>query len=132
MSFAPAHHSGASKEARSSDTHHKHLPSLVLPLFCNDFALPANVHMPLTGQKSDITMEEIADDDSNKAVPVVSNWVHMQETYAYAKTLLDCATANPDGRPRALLVGGGIANFTDVAATFKGIIKVRARLHQML
>ncbi|KAK9838424.1 hypothetical protein WJX84_002886 [Apatococcus fuscideae] len=45
------------------------------------------------------------------------------ETYAYAKTLLECATANPDGRPRALLVGGGIANFTDVAATFKGIIK---------
>ena len=34
------------------------------------------------------------------------------------------ATANPDGQPRALLVGGGIANFTDVAATFKGIIKV--------
>eukprot|EP00798_Chlamydomonas_sp_ICE-L_P031217 gene31217-6366_t len=27
-----------------------------------------------------------------------------------------------DGRPRALLIGGGIANFTDVAATFKGII----------
>lgn len=46
------------------------------------------------------------------------------ETYAYAKTLLDCATANPDGRKRALLVGGGIANFTDVAATFKGIISV--------
>lgn len=48
----------------------------------------------------------------------------MQETYAYAKTLLDVATANPDGRTRALLVGGGIANFTDVAATFKGIIQV--------
>lgn len=58
----------------------------------------------------------------------------MQETYAYAKTLLDCATANPDGRARALLVGGGIANFTDVAATFKGIIKVSltTRLHQLL
>lgn len=48
----------------------------------------------------------------------------LQETYAYAKTLLDVATASADGRPRALLVGGGIANFTDVAATFKGIIKV--------
>jgi lauroyl/myristoyl acyltransferase len=47
-----------------------------------------------------------------------------QETYAYAKTLLDVATTNADGRPRALLVGGGIANFTDVAATFKGIIQV--------
>ena len=43
-----------------------------------------------------------------------------QETYAYAKTLLDVATASADGRPRALLVGGGIANFTDVAATFQG------------
>ena len=46
------------------------------------------------------------------------------ETYAYAKTLIDCATANADGSGRALVVGGGIANFTDVAATFKGIIKV--------
>jgi hypothetical protein len=49
----------------------------------------------------------------------------LQETYAYAKTLLDCATASGDGRPRALVVGGGIANFTDVAATFKGIIQAR-------
>ena len=47
-----------------------------------------------------------------------------QETYLYGRTLLDCATANPDGRGRALIVGGGIANFTDVAATFKGIIQV--------
>ncbi|CAK0761088.1 ATP-citrate synthase alpha chain protein 2 [Coccomyxa viridis] len=46
-----------------------------------------------------------------------------QETYAYAKTLLDVATSNADGRTKALLVGGGIANFTDVAATFKGIIQ---------
>lgn len=46
-----------------------------------------------------------------------------QETYQYAKTLLSCATSNVDGRKRALLVGGGIANFTDVAATFKGIVR---------
>lgn len=45
-----------------------------------------------------------------------------QETYQYARTVLSCATANFDGRPRALLIGGGIANFTDVAATFTGII----------
>lgn len=36
---------------------------------------------------------------------------------------LQCATANPDGRQRALVIGGGIANFTDVAATFNGIIR---------
>lgn len=34
-----------------------------------------------------------------------------------------CATANPDGQKRALVIGGGIANFTDVAATFSGIIR---------
>ncbi|KAF8066386.1 ACLA-2 [Scenedesmus sp. PABB004] len=44
------------------------------------------------------------------------------ETYAYARTVLECVAAAPDGRGRALLIGGGIANFTDVAATFKGII----------
>ncbi len=32
-----------------------------------------------------------------------------------------------DGRGRALIVGGGIANFTNVAATFKGIIQVGLR-----
>jgi ATP citrate (pro-S)-lyase len=36
---------------------------------------------------------------------------------------VQCATADPDGRKRALLIGGGIANFTDVAATFNGIIQ---------
>jgi ATP citrate (pro-S)-lyase len=45
------------------------------------------------------------------------------ETYLYARTVLEAATAGADGRPRALLIGGGIANFTDVAATFKGIIQ---------
>ncbi|CAI5458737.1 unnamed protein product [Closterium sp. Yama58-4] len=46
-----------------------------------------------------------------------------EETLQYARILIDCATANPDGRPRALLIGGGIANFTDVAKTFSGIIR---------
>ncbi|GIL78202.1 hypothetical protein Vretimale_7587 [Volvox reticuliferus] len=45
------------------------------------------------------------------------------ETYQYARTVLDCATSHADGRGRALLIGGGIANFTDVAATFTGIIQ---------
>eukprot|EP00850_Spirogloea_muscicola_P002313 SM000009S23442 [mRNA] locus=s9:55:3600:+ [translate_table: standard] len=46
-----------------------------------------------------------------------------EETLHYARTLIDCATSNPDGRGRALLIGGGIANFTDVAATFGGIMR---------
>ncbi len=44
-------------------------------------------------------------------------------TYLYAKTVLDLMTRtqHPDGK--ILLIGGGIANFTDVANTFKGIIR---------
>ena len=44
-------------------------------------------------------------------------------TYEYAKTILDLMTRDKDskGRPKYLLIGGGIANFTDVAKTFTGI-----------
>lgn len=47
-----------------------------------------------------------------------------QLTYEYAKILMDLMSRKPDlqGRPKALIVGGGIANFTDVAKTFTGII----------
>ena len=44
-------------------------------------------------------------------------------TYLYAKTILDLMTRNPNPKGKYLLIGGGIANFTDVASTFKGIIK---------
>jgi len=46
-----------------------------------------------------------------------------QETFDYAKTLFGLMTRyrHPDGK--ILIVGGGIANFTDVASTFGGLIK---------
>eukprot|EP00416_Gambierdiscus_australes_P032817 CAMPEP_0171089866 /NCGR_PEP_ID=MMETSP0766_2-20121228/27375_1 /TAXON_ID=439317 /ORGANISM="Gambierdiscus australes, Strain CAWD 149" /LENGTH=819 /DNA_ID=CAMNT_0011547785 /DNA_START=1 /DNA_END=2460 /DNA_ORIENTATION=- len=46
-----------------------------------------------------------------------------EETFAYAKTLLSLMmkTKHPDGK--FLIIGGGIANFTDVAATFTGLIQ---------
>ncbi|XP_037956466.1 ATP-citrate synthase isoform X4 [Teleopsis dalmanni] len=46
-----------------------------------------------------------------------------QQTYEYAKTILTLMTTSPkhpDGK--VLITGGGIANFTNVAATFRGII----------
>lgn len=44
-------------------------------------------------------------------------------TYQYACVILDLMTRKPHPKGKALLIGGGIANFTDVAATFKGIIR---------
>jgi len=48
-----------------------------------------------------------------------------QETYQYTCTLLDLMTRGPDpqAREKILLIGGAIANFTDVAKTFTGIIR---------
>jgi len=44
-------------------------------------------------------------------------------TYLYAKTILDLMTRKKNPKGKFLLIGGGIANFTDIASTFKGIIK---------
>ncbi|CAK7239036.1 MAG: beta subunit of ATP citrate lyase [Sporothrix thermara] len=46
------------------------------------------------------------------------------QTYHYARTVLDLmlrAPTSPKGK--VLFIGGGIANFTNVASTFKGVIK---------
>ena len=44
-------------------------------------------------------------------------------TYLYAKTIIDLMTRKPNSKGKYLLIGGGIANFTDIASTFKGIIR---------
>jgi len=46
------------------------------------------------------------------------------QTYHYTRTVLDLmlrAPVSPEGK--VLFIGGGIANFTNVASTFKGVIK---------
>ena len=47
------------------------------------------------------------------------------ETRFYAETVLDLMTRykDPKGRNKILIIGGAIANFTDVAKTFTGIIQ---------
>jgi ATP-citrate lyase beta-subunit len=57
-----------------------------------------------------------------------------QETRVYAETLLDLMTRNPDpqGREKLLIIGGAIANFTDVARTFTGIIQAFQQYHEKM
>ncbi|ORZ33914.1 citrate synthase-like protein [Catenaria anguillulae PL171] len=55
------------------------------------------------------------------------------QTYEYAKTILDLMTRGlprPDGK--VLIVGGGIANFTNVASTFKGITRALKEFTKLL
>ncbi|MBW2560927.1 MAG: ATPase, partial [Deltaproteobacteria bacterium] len=53
-------------------------------------------------------------------------------TYLYAKTILDLMTRKKNPRGKCFLIGGGIANFTDVATTFRGIIRALREYHERL
>ncbi|MCF2140646.1 MAG: ATPase [Candidatus Lokiarchaeota archaeon] len=48
----------------------------------------------------------------------------LEHTEIYAETVIDLMTRNPDpeGKPKYLFIAGGIANFTNVKATFAGIV----------
>jgi ATP-citrate lyase beta-subunit len=45
-----------------------------------------------------------------------------EETYYYTRTILDLMTRHKSTEGKVLLIGGAIANFTDVAKTFKGVV----------
>lgn len=53
-------------------------------------------------------------------------------TYEYASTILDLMTRKKDPKGKILIIGGGIANFTNVAETFKGIIRALTRFREKL
>ncbi|MDO8655782.1 MAG: ATP citrate lyase citrate-binding domain-containing protein, partial [Nanoarchaeota archaeon] len=55
-----------------------------------------------------------------------------QESYQYAKTILDLMTRECHPRGKILIIGGAIANFTDVEKTFIGIIKALREYQEKL
>jgi ATP citrate (pro-S)-lyase len=55
-----------------------------------------------------------------------------QQTYEYAKTILNLMTQTKHPEGKVLITGGGIANFTNVAATFSGIITALREYQQKL
>lgn len=73
-------------------------------------------------------MEELANYGEYSGAP------SEQQTYDYAKTILSLMTREKHADGKVLIIGGGIANFTNVAATFKGIVRAikdfRARLKE--
>lgn len=54
------------------------------------------------------------------------------DTYAYTKIILSDLLEVKDGQPKALVIAGGVANFTDVAKTFSGLIKAMAEKQSAL
>ncbi|KAL2759846.1 hypothetical protein ACRALDRAFT_1060174 [Sodiomyces alcalophilus JCM 7366] len=62
--------------------------------------------------------EELANYGEYSGAPTES------QTYHYARTVLDLMLRAPmSDKGKVLFIGGGIANFTNVASTFKGVIR---------
>lgn len=55
-----------------------------------------------------------------------------EETYQYTKTILQLMTKEPHPQGKVLIIGGAIANFTDVEKTFTGIIRALRECQQPL
>lgn len=57
-----------------------------------------------------------------------------EHTKIYAETVIDLMTRHPDpqGRPKILFIAGGIANFTNVKATFLGIVDAFKEMHEKM
>lgn len=55
-----------------------------------------------------------------------------EESYNYARTILDLMTREIDPQGKILLIGGAIANFTDVEKTFLGIVRALREYGQKL
>ncbi|XP_074040588.1 ATP-citrate synthase-like isoform X2 [Leptinotarsa decemlineata] len=55
-----------------------------------------------------------------------------QQTYEYAKTILSLMTQEKHPQGKVLITGGGIANFTNVSATFRGIITALVQFRERL
>lgn len=56
------------------------------------------------------------------------------ETFVYTKGVLELMCQEPaeDGQNKILIIGGAIANFTDVAKTFDGIIQAFNEMHEKM
>jgi len=53
-------------------------------------------------------------------------------TFDYARTILELMTKERHPQGKILLIGGGIANFTNIASTFKGIIRALTKFADIL
>lgn len=76
------------------------------------------------GGASVIFLDALVDLDAGKEIANYGEYSGnptVEESYNYAKTILDLMTRERNPKGKILLIGGAIANFTDVEKTFMGI-----------
>lgn len=86
-----------------------------------------HIWMLLSGGGASLVLaDEVADQGMGKELANYGEYSGApsdDDVYAYTKIILAQLLLNQDHKPKALVIAAGIANFTDVAKTFKGIIR---------
>jgi ATP citrate (pro-S)-lyase len=78
------------------------------------------------GGASLVLADEVADQGMGKELANYGEYSGAptdDDVYAYTKIILKQLLSSNSARPKAIVVAGGVANFTDVAKTFKGLIR---------
>lgn len=86
-----------------------------------------HIWMLLSGGGASLVLaDEVADQGMGKELANYGEYSGAptdDDVYSYTKIILAQLLLNRDSKPKALVIAAGIANFTDVAKTFRGIIR---------
>lgn len=77
------------------------------------------------GGASLVIADEVADQDMGNELANYGEYSgapKSEDVYSYAKIIIDQLLLAKNNQPKAIIIAGGVANFTDVAATFHGLI----------
>jgi ATP citrate (pro-S)-lyase len=95
-----------------------------------------HIWMLLSGGGASLVLaDEVADQGMGKELANYGEYSGAptdDDVYAYTKIILSQLLLNQDTKPKALVIAAGIANFTDVAKTFKGIIRALSEVKSEL
>lgn len=78
------------------------------------------------GGASLVIADEVADQGMGKELANYGEYSGAptdEDVYSYTKIILKQILLSKNKKPKAIIVAGGVANFTDVAKTFRGLIK---------
>ena len=78
------------------------------------------------GGASLVIADEVADQGMGKELANYGEYSGAptdEDVYSYARIILNQLLLSKNKKPKAIIVAGGVANFTDVAKTFRGLIR---------
>lgn len=121
--FEPIEEKGKSKLEKTIEQLDKNTPA---SLKCKLVNPDGSIWMLLSGGGASLVLaDEVADQGFGKELGNYGEYSgspSTEDTYLYTKAVIE-ALASSKAPKKVLIIAGGVANFTDIAKTFKGVIQ---------